>query len=178
MATLSGVFVGMGEVLGGILFGFMGHLTIKHGRDPIVILGFILSMVAYFLIFINIPPNAPLGETELWQIGYISPNKTLAIFTSFLLGFSDACFNTQVSRICTIHIPDGGLLQVYSILGGTFHDQPASAFGIFKFAQSLASGIGFFYSSFMELHWQLLVVVCFDILGTLACVKLEMDSRV
>merc|ERR1711994_633872 len=30
-------------------FGFFGHLTAKRGRDPIVVLGFILSMLAYFL---------------------------------------------------------------------------------------------------------------------------------
>ena len=94
LATLSGVLVGMGEVLGGIIFGFMGHMTIKRGRDPIVMIGFVVSMVAYFLMFINIAPNAPLNETD--DIGFISPNITPAIFTSFLLGFSDACFMTQV----------------------------------------------------------------------------------
>ena len=39
--------MGMGEVLGEILFGFMGHWTVKRGRDPIVMLGFVLSMIAY-----------------------------------------------------------------------------------------------------------------------------------
>ena len=53
-AMESGIIFGTGEVLGGILFAFMGHLTIKYGRDPIVVLGFVVSLVAYFLIFINI----------------------------------------------------------------------------------------------------------------------------
>ena len=30
------------KVIGGILFGFMGHLTVKRGRHPIIILGFVL----------------------------------------------------------------------------------------------------------------------------------------
>ena len=30
------------------------------------------------------------------KINFSEPNTPLAIFTSFLLGFSDACFNTQV----------------------------------------------------------------------------------
>ena len=94
LATLSGVLVVMGEVLGGILFGFMGQMTIKRGRDPIIMLGFVVSMIAYFLMFINISPHAPMVETD--DIGFISPNEILAIFTSFLLGFSDACFMTQV----------------------------------------------------------------------------------
>ena len=89
----------MGEVLGGILFAFMGHWTVKHGRDPIVMLGFVLSMVSYFFMFLNIPPNATLEVAESWEYGYISPNRHLALFTSFLLGLSDACFMTQVSHI-------------------------------------------------------------------------------
>ena len=83
-------------MLGGILFGFMGHWTLKHGRDPIVILGFILSMVSYFFIFLNIPMNAISDELDPWEYGYIRPNIHLTLFTSFLLGFSDACFMTQV----------------------------------------------------------------------------------
>ena len=100
MATLSGIIVASGEVVGGILFGFLGHLTVKRGRDPIIILGFVLSMVAYFLMFINFPIDAPLGETD--NIGYISPSKELAFFTSFILGFADACFMTQVS-LCGLY---------------------------------------------------------------------------
>ena len=93
-AAISGIIVAGGEVIGGILFGFLGFLTVKRGRDPIIILGFVLSMVAYFLMFLNFPMNATLGETS--SIGYIEPNLGLAFFTSFILGFSDACFMTQV----------------------------------------------------------------------------------
>ena len=64
-----------------------------------------------------------------------------------------------------------------AILGGVWKDQAASAFGLFKFVQSLASAISFFYSAFIEFHWQLLIVVCFGFVGTIACVKLEMDTN-
>ena len=37
---------GGGEGEGGALFGFLGHLTAKRGRDPIIILGFIVRMVS------------------------------------------------------------------------------------------------------------------------------------
>jgi len=159
MATLSGIIVASGEVIGGLLFGFLGFLTVKRGRDPIVMLGFVLSMLTYFLMFINFPPEAPLGETD--NIGYISPNKAMALCTSFILGFSDACFNTQVT----------------SMLGGIFQDQAASAFGIFKFVQSLASAIYFFYSPYLQFQYQLLILAIFSILGTVACIKLEIDSN-
>ena len=32
LATLSGISVAVGEVVGGVLFGIFGKLTVKHGR--------------------------------------------------------------------------------------------------------------------------------------------------
>jgi len=159
LATISGIIVAAGEVTGGILFGFLAPLTIKRGRYPIVILGFILSMTAYSLIFINIPASATMDEVadNLTSISGISPNRHIALSTSFMLGFSDACFITQVT----------------SVLGGVWKLQAPAAFGIFKFLQSLASCLGFFYSTVLELHWQLLIVALFDIAATVAFVKVE-----
>ena len=95
LATLCSIFIAVGEVSGGSLFGFLGHFTAKKGRDPIIILGFIISMISYFLMFLNLPFEAPLGETKETDLAYITSNQYLAVFTGFLLGFSDACFNTQ-----------------------------------------------------------------------------------
>ena len=96
MATLCSIFVAVGEVSGGAIFGFLGHLTARKGRDPIVIAGFIISMLSYFLMFINLPFNSNIGETDPSDTAYITSNQYLAVFTAFVLGFSDACFNTQV----------------------------------------------------------------------------------
>merc|ERR1711874_647119 len=150
-----------GEVLGGAVFGFFGHLTARRGRDPIVILGFILSMISYFLIFLNIPFEAPLGETKPTDVAYITSNVYLAAFTAFTLGFSDACFNTQIT----------------SILGGAFKEQSASAFAIFKFTQSLSCAVAFFYSPYLSIKWQLLAAVILDIAGTVAFCKVEWSSN-
>lgn len=114
---MSGIFIGIGEVLGGGLFGILGKKTIRWGRSPIVVAGFVIHIVAFFLIFLNIPNPAPVGKTE--EGAFIDPNPILAIFCSFLLGFGDSCFNTQI----------------YSTLGGLFSDDSASAFAIFKFTQ-------------------------------------------
>jgi len=163
LATISGIIVAAGEVMGGILFGFLAPLTIKRGRYPIVILGFILSMAAYSMIFINIPANATIDEVPANEtsISGIEPNTHIALGTSFLLGFSDACFITQVT----------------SVLGGVWKLQATAAFGIFKFLQSLASCIGFFYSTALQLHWQLLIVGVFDILATVAFIKVEFSNN-
>lgn len=64
LVGLSGIFIGVGEVFGGVTFGLMGARTAKKiGRDPIVILGFIIHIIAFFLIYLNLPNNANLGDT-------------------------------------------------------------------------------------------------------------------
>lgn len=64
LVGLSGIFIGIGEVFGGVTFGLLGARTAnKIGRDPIVILGFIVHILAFFLIFLNIPNSANLGDT-------------------------------------------------------------------------------------------------------------------
>merc|ERR1712233_87509 len=110
-------------------------------------------MLAYFLTFLAIPNTANLNETD--DPAFINPNRILVIFIAFLLGFSDACFNTQIT----------------SILGGVFKEQSSSAFAIFKFMQSLSAAIAFFYSPYLSLQWQLLAAVTLDIVGTVAFCK-------
>ena len=76
-------------------------------------------MLAYFLTFLAIPNSANLNETE--ELAFIDPNRFLVnvlnlkfdplfryliIFIAFLLGFSDACFNTQVRFRSLSHVKD------------------------------------------------------------------------
>jgi len=159
LASISAIIVAAGEVVGGLVFGFFGFLTIKWGRHPILLLGCLLTLVSYVLMFINLPADAPDDNTA--ESGFIQANTPMALITSFLLGLGDACFNTQVT----------------AILGSVFKDQAASAFGLFKFVQSMATGIYFFYSSHLGFYWQLLIIVIFDILGTITSVRLELWSR-
>lgn len=116
---LNGVFIGVGEVLGGVAFGLLGtKLTARYGRDPVVIVGGVLHLASYFLIYLNLPNAAPFGNTD--AVSYIQPPSAVAAMAcSFLLGLGDACFNTQC----------------YSMLGGVFKNEPAEAFSIFKFTQ-------------------------------------------
>ena len=65
LVGLSGIFIGAGEVFGGVAFGLLGARTsTKLGRDPIVVLGFIIHMIAFFLIFLNLPNVANFGDTD------------------------------------------------------------------------------------------------------------------
>ena len=115
---LAGICIGAGEVFGGGLFGILASKTTRFGRDPIVISGYVVHMTAFCLIFLNLPNNAPFTETD--DISYIDPPLAwIALLSAFLLGFGDACFNTQI----------------YSMLGGVFVDNSVSAFALFKFTQ-------------------------------------------
>lgn len=47
----------------GTVFGLFGSRTNKYGRDPIVLMGYVLHMAAFYLIFINLPSNSPVQST-------------------------------------------------------------------------------------------------------------------
>lgn len=69
LVGLSGICIGVGEIFGGVLFGLLGSKTIKYGRDPIVIAGFVVHLISFLLIFLNLPDNAPCEYTFLcWKI--------------------------------------------------------------------------------------------------------------
>lgn len=147
---ISGIFIGAGEIIGGAVFGLFGKKTNKFGRDPIVLLGYIIHMITFFLIFLNLPASSPIDFSD--EPTYIKSNVYLAVFCSFLLGFGDACFNTQI----------------YSILGFMYSEDSASAFALFKFVQSVAAAASFFYSTYVNLPLQLLILV---ITGTFGCLS-------
>ncbi|CAB3373110.1 Hypothetical predicted protein [Cloeon dipterum] len=159
LVGMSGIFIGLGEVIGGALFGILGKKTIKWGRDPIVIMGFIIHILSFFLIFLNLPNAAPLGNTN--DEAFITSSAYLAILCSFLLGFADSCYNTQI----------------YSIIGGIFPEDSAPAFALFKFTQSLAAAACFFYSSHVGLHVQLAILVVTAIIGTITFCMVEWRSK-
>lgn len=157
---MSGIFIGVGEVLGGVCFGLMGKRMIRFGRDPIVIIGFGLHIVAFVLIYLNLANAAPLGDTK--DVAFFNPPlASVALFCAFLLGLADACFNTQI----------------YSMLGGVFSSQSAAAFACFKFVQSLGASATFGYSSVLGLHMQMAILLVVGTIGTLCFVIVERSTK-
>ncbi|KAH9365309.1 hypothetical protein HPB48_022496 [Haemaphysalis longicornis] len=66
---INGLLIGAGEITGGLLFSILGKQTNKAGRDPIVLIGYLTHVVAFYTIFVNLPANSPLGPT--WEPAYI-----------------------------------------------------------------------------------------------------------
>lgn len=61
---ISGMLIGAGEIIGGATFGLLGSKTTKQGRDPVVMLGYVVHMVSFILIFINLPDAASFEVTS------------------------------------------------------------------------------------------------------------------
>ncbi|XP_056262828.1 UNC93-like protein MFSD11 [Pseudoliparis swirei] len=154
---ISGIVVGIGEIVGGGLFGLLCQNN-RFRRTSVVFLGMLVHFVAIYLIFLNIPDDAPVvfhGGTQSQP--FLSPSVSVALLCSFLLGLGDSCFNTQL----------------YSVLGCVYAERSTPAFAIFKFIQSVFAAVAFFYSGALLLKWQLLVMVVLGFVGTLCFFAVE-----
>lgn len=160
LVGLSGIFIGIGEVVGGALFGiFASKVSRVCGVWSVTITGFSVHLFAFITIFLNLPSDAPFKDTS--NVGYIHPSPILAMAGSLALGFGDACFNTQI----------------YSLLGVLFAKQSAPAFAVFKFCQSVAAAVSFAYSNAINLYVQLLVLTIMIIIGTVSFCFVEYSAR-
>uniref|UniRef100_A0A8C5EGT7 UNC93-like protein MFSD11 n=1 Tax=Gouania willdenowi TaxID=441366 RepID=A0A8C5EGT7_GOUWI len=154
---ISGIMVGIGEIVGGGLFGLLCKNS-RFRRTSVVFLGMVVHFIAFYLIFLSIPNDASMVfETTSKSIPYLTPSVSIAMLCSFLLGLGDSCFNTQL----------------YSILGHVYAEQSTAAFAIFKFIQSVFAAVAFFYSAYLLLMWQLLMMVILGFTGTLSFFVVE-----
>ncbi|CAJ0610104.1 unnamed protein product [Cylicocyclus nassatus] len=111
-------------------------------------MGAVIHLITFALIYMNFPNDAPLQKTE--QTGNVlSPSVAIALVCGLLLGFGDACWNTQI----------------YAFLCDKFPQKSSEAFAIFKFYQSLLSCAAFFYSPYLQLPWHLLILLVTSILA-------------
>ncbi|NWR31812.1 MFS11 protein, partial [Tachuris rubrigastra] len=157
---LSGILIGVGEILGGGIFGLLSKNS-RFGRNPVVLLGILVHFIAFYLIFFNMPNDAPIAPMEgTDQVAYMIPSKEVAMLCSFLLGLGDSCFNTQL----------------LSILGFLYSEDSAPAFAIFKFVQSICAAVAYFYSNYFLLQWQLLIMVIVGFFGTITFFTVEWEA--
>ncbi|XP_068119752.1 UNC93-like protein MFSD11 isoform X2 [Hyperolius riggenbachi] len=137
---------------GGAVFGLLSKNS-HFGRNPVFLFGLVVHFLAFYLIFLSIPNDAPITSREgTYSRAFVDPSKALSMFCSFLLGLGDSCFNTQL----------------LSILGTLYADDSAPAFAIFKFVQSITAAVAFFYSNYLLLQWQLLIMVISGFFGTIS----------
>ncbi|KAE9546754.1 hypothetical protein FO519_010034, partial [Halicephalobus sp. NKZ332] len=139
---------GLGQATAGFLFGILGGITKKLGRSFVVFLGLIVYLIAFVAIYLNFPSNASLGNTD--DEGIIKPpSVTIAVICAYLMGFGDACWNTQI----------------FSFLVSKYNKKSAEAFSLFKFFQSLATSISFLYATHLKMESHILILIVLGILG-------------
>ncbi|XP_026812896.1 UNC93-like protein MFSD11 [Rhopalosiphum maidis] len=153
----TGIFVGVGEVAGGLLCSVLGKKSARSdlkfsglSRSTVIIISFFINIAAYGLIFINLPNDSPFGDS--YTKSFIKPNQYLAVFCGFLLGLGDSGFTTQI----------------YNIIGVKYSDDSASAMSLFMFMQAMSAAISFFYSNQFGLYVQLIILAIVMTIGTLS----------
>ncbi|XP_069760733.1 UNC93-like protein MFSD11 [Narcine bancroftii] len=149
---LSGIFTGIGEILGGAIFGLLCFNN-QFRRTSAVLLGVISHLLGFYMIFLTVPDDAPIASTNNSHYKpYLTPSPAIVLVSSFLLGLGDSCFNTQL----------------YSIIGILYPEESGPAFGSFKFIQSISAAVAFGYSNYLVLSLQLLILTIFCFFGTIS----------
>ncbi|CAJ0959314.1 unnamed protein product, partial [Mesorhabditis belari] len=156
MLALTAMCEGLGHIMAGGAFGILATKTKKLGRDSIVLCGTIVQLICFAGVYINIPADAPIRQTNDTG-GLIDPQLWIALVCGFLLAFGDACWNTQI----------------YSLLVDVYSQKSSQAFALFKFYQSGLSCAAFFYGSKLQLQWHLAILVLTALIATLAFFMVE-----
>ncbi|XP_067633279.1 UNC93-like protein MFSD11 [Eurosta solidaginis] len=152
--NLGYIFKGCGGFLGAAIFAVLGDLTIRWGRDVFMYMAGVFHLLAFILIFLNVPNSATFGQSNESSVIH-PPNLSVAMTCSFFYGFGASFY--------TVHI--------YSMLAGSFMAESTAGFAIYKFFQCLACALSYLYSRFVSLYIQMGIliviliaaVVCFGI---------------
>lgn len=190
------MLLGVGEILGGGIFGLLGKKTNRYGRDPIVVLGYLVHMVSFFLIFINLPTEASLKETT--SPAYINSNLGVALLCACKCLVSlMSQFLHMYKKLSSFEILNNYFFillnfflflvmlgfadacyntQCYSILGTLYSKESAPAFALFKCVQSLAAAIAFFYATHLDLHITILILAITASIGTVSFCAVEWSA--
>ncbi len=159
LTGLHGILFFAGGVVAGLSYAQCTHLISRFGRWPIIVLATVMMYWSLTFIILNIPNDAPLGETTD-EAFLIPSNAALALVTSVLLGFVDGCLN----------------VLIMSLLSSIYPEKSGQAFAIFKSVQHLANSVAFFYAGYLNLYWQVSLLAVFALAATIIFVTLDVHT--
>ncbi|XP_065202913.1 UNC93-like protein MFSD11 isoform X4 [Planococcus citri] len=146
LAPLCGIVQGFGEISGGILSIVVGGRKICKLR-PMISLALICNLISYTITFLALPNNAARFYTD--DLPIMPLPSWLLVIGAVLSGTGDACLHTEM----------------YDNLGAMYPNDSASAFAVFKFIRSIATGGSFYYGKYLGLYAQLVILVVLNVLS-------------
>ncbi|GAU89894.1 hypothetical protein RvY_02390-3 [Ramazzottius varieornatus] len=141
MVGLNGLFVGLGEILGGVFLGLMGTRLNAFGKDGALLGGLVVHLLACYMAFINTPVSASRGMTE--YPAFVGPSAYIALTTSLLFGLGDVIWCAQ--------------LMAY--LGEVYRYEVVSVFTVYHSWMAIAAASLFGLSTVISLPYLLLIMV-------------------
>lgn len=151
--------IGAGQIAGGVVTGPLMKI-LRMRSQHIIYLAFVGHLTSFILAYLCLPYDSTVHSTDAST--YLAPTLNLTLIISFLLGVSDAFWQTQI----------------YVTIGQVFKEDPVNAFAIFKFFQSMAACVSFFYSSFLFLPSQLLILTIGCVASTFFFLKVRLAIQV
>ncbi|KAK9510127.1 hypothetical protein O3M35_004975 [Rhynocoris fuscipes] len=150
LVPLSGLIYGLGDSMGGLTTMLLAKMQLKFSRWNFIALGFLLQVIAYSAIYLNIPDEAVFGET--FDSAIIQSRIWLSLLCSILIGIGDSCLNTQI----------------FPLIADLEPDHSAHICALYKFSKSMAMAAYFFCSISFGLHLQLIILLVMGLAGTAA----------
>lgn len=147
LVPLSGVFHGIGSVAGGLVPLYFSGKDKKYWR-PIFSVGAAVNIITYIIAYISLPNSAAFGYTD--ELPIRPMNFGCLLLISFLAGCGDCCLHTQL----------------YSELGALYPNDSAPVFAVFKFFRNIFTATSFYYSNYLGLHVQLIILTTWLFLST------------
>ena len=109
-----------------------------------------------------LPDDSTTNMRGTDELSYWLPTEGSILSISFLLGFGDALFQNQICSLIGYLYPK--------------EKDAASSFSIFQFVQCIFAAAAFFYSSFLSLSIQLIILTTMLLLGVSSYLLVEINT--
>ncbi|CAL8110322.1 unnamed protein product [Orchesella dallaii] len=151
LVGFAGILIGIGTLMGGLIFGVFGDKTVNSRRSLVVIIACISHFIALALIYINHPDSASQGPTMEASL-LTSPIVEVAMISAFLLGLGDGCLQPQI----------------FAAIGVIWPKNPGSALALCRSIQGGFVAVCFLASTMIGLHSILGVFMVMALVGTVS----------
>ncbi len=161
LAGLHGIMVHSGSVTVGVILTLFGGYIRKLPRFAVVLTAVVLEFTSYIIILLNVPGDAPKGETDADAAAIVPSSTGLVVFSSYILGVGIAIIETQT----------------IALLGTLYSHRVDQAFAILKVCHHGGQGIAYAYAGVLNLYWQLGILFFLGTVGTAAFTRVDLRTR-